>query len=50
MMPFGGSGPSEPSQPTDVFVSSYVDRLMHINDKDYEFEALVFVYLSWKVC
>lgn len=37
-MPFAGNG-QEPEEPTTVFVSSYVDRLSHINDKEYEFEV-----------
>jgi hypothetical protein len=38
MMPFAGNG-EEPSTPTTVFVSSYIDRLMYIDDKNYEFQV-----------
>lgn len=37
-MPFAGQG-EEPSTPTTVFVSSYIDRLMYIDDKNYEFQV-----------
>jgi hypothetical protein len=37
-MPFAGNG-EEPDQTTTVFVSSYIDRLMYIDDKNYEFQV-----------
>jgi hypothetical protein len=37
-MPFPGNG-EEPDEPVTVFVSSYVDRLMEIDDKAYEFQV-----------
>lgn len=37
-MPFAGNG-EEPSTLTTVFVSSYIDRLMYIDDKNYEFQV-----------
>lgn len=38
MMPFPGQG-QEPDEPTTVFVSTYIDRLMYIDDKNYEFQV-----------
>jgi hypothetical protein len=38
MMPFPGQG-QEPEDPTTVFVSTYIDRLMYIDDKNYEFQV-----------
>lgn len=38
MMPFPGQG-DEPEEPTTVFVSTYIDRLMYIDDKNYEFQV-----------
>lgn len=37
-MPFPGNG-EEPDQPVTVFVSNYIDRLMYIDDKNYEFQV-----------
>lgn len=37
-MPFPGNG-DEPDEPVTVFVSSYIDRLMEIDDKAYEFQV-----------
>lgn len=37
-MPFPGNG-EEPDQPITVFASSYIDRLMYIDDKNYEFQV-----------
>lgn len=37
-MPFAGNG-EEPPEPTTVFVSTYIDRLMYIDDKNYEFQV-----------
>jgi hypothetical protein len=38
MMPFPGQG-EEPGEATTVFVSTYIDRLMYIDDKNYEFQV-----------
>lgn len=37
-MPFPGNG-QEPEDPVTVYVSSYIDRLMYIDDKNYEFQV-----------
>lgn len=48
MMPFQGQG-EEPSEPTTVYVSTYIDRLMYIDDKNYEFQVGADAS-RWAVC
>ena len=31
-----------------MHVSVYLDRMLRIDDKQYEFEAVVWIYLSWR--
>jgi hypothetical protein len=38
-MPFSGAGDKPPAVPTDVFVSTYVERMLSVNDRDYDFQA-----------
>lgn len=57
-MPFLGSGNFLPAYgkpdpvtktPTqDVYVSTFLDRLLSVDDRAYTFEAVVFVYMSWR--
>eukprot|EP00879_Flechtneria_rotunda_P014504 GHRR01015156.1.p1 GENE.GHRR01015156.1~~GHRR01015156.1.p1 ORF type:complete len:451 (+),score=130.85 GHRR01015156.1:966-2318(+) len=47
-MPFQGSGEEPPAVPAIVHVSSFVDRLLNVNDDMYEFEAVTWIYLSWR--
>ena len=36
-MPFMGRGDSAPAAPVDVYVTAYVDRILKVDDRDYEF-------------
>lgn len=47
-MPFPGNG-VEPNEPVTVFVSSYIDRLMEIDDKAYEFQVRHWSRNCWRV-
>jgi hypothetical protein len=49
-MPFQGSGGERepPETPTPVYVSAVVDRLLSVDDQQYEFTASILFYLSWK--
>jgi hypothetical protein len=38
-MPFIGSGNSPPAVPTDVFVTTFLDRLLSVDDTAYTFEV-----------
>jgi hypothetical protein len=38
-MPFSGAGDKPPAVPTDVFVSTYVERMLSVNDRSYDFQA-----------
>ncbi|KAI8474418.1 MAG: hypothetical protein J3K34DRAFT_456774 [Monoraphidium minutum] len=45
--PFQGGGGAPPALPTAVHVSAFLDRLLVVDDDDYAFEAVLFIYLSW---
>jgi hypothetical protein len=36
-MPFMGRGDSAPAAPVDVYVTAYVDRILKVDDRGYEF-------------
>lgn len=38
-MPFLGRGDSPPASPVDVYVTTYLDRLLHVDDKEYAFSV-----------
>jgi hypothetical protein len=38
-MPFLGRGDSPPTSPVDVHVTAYLDRLLHVDDKEYTFSV-----------
>jgi hypothetical protein len=38
-MPLSGNGDVPPAVPTDVYVSTYLDRLLAVDDTNYEFQA-----------
>lgn len=38
-MPFLGRGDSPPTSPVDVYVTAYLDRLLHVDDKEYAFSV-----------
>jgi hypothetical protein len=38
-MPFIGRGDNPPSSPVDVHVTAYLDRLLHVDDKEYAFSV-----------
>ncbi|WIA38827.1 hypothetical protein OEZ86_002107 [Tetradesmus obliquus] len=38
-MPFVGNGDSPPAVPVEVHVTTYLDRLLNVDDKTYEFQA-----------
>ena len=45
-LPFTGQG-LEPAEPVDVYVSAMLERLLDVDDKNYRFTNIVYVYLSW---
>lgn len=49
-MPFQGSGGEDtaPQDPTPVYVSAVLDRLLQVDDQNYEFTASIMFYLSWR--
>ncbi|KAI8466229.1 MAG: hypothetical protein J3K34DRAFT_434425, partial [Monoraphidium minutum] len=50
-MPFLGNGdfaPETGGEAVPVHVSVFVDRMILVNDKEYEFEAVLWIYLSWR--
>jgi hypothetical protein len=46
-MPFIGRGDNPPASPADVYVTVFVDRVLSVDDRKYEFSAVVWFYLSW---
>ncbi|QDZ23285.1 ligand-gated ion-channel protein [Chloropicon primus] len=46
-LPFTGQG-DEPEEPVEVYVSAMMERLLEVDDKNYLFENIVYVYLSWE--
>ena len=47
IQPMEGQGIS-PSTPVSVYVSSMLERVLNIDGKNYRFETLQYVYLSWR--
>eukprot|EP00884_Botryococcus_braunii_P000774 jgi/Botrbrau1/10698/Bobra.357_1s0002.1 len=45
--PFVGQGVPPPNG-VDVFMSIYLDRLLHLNQLEYYFHAVMWAYLSWE--
>merc|ERR1712025_681238 len=45
-LPFTGQG-GNPEEPVDVHVSALMERLLSVDDKEYRFEAIIYIYLSW---
>ncbi|KAI3424750.1 hypothetical protein D9Q98_008139 [Chlorella vulgaris] len=44
--PLKGYGTPGPNT-TEIYVSAYLDRLLNVNDKAYQFESIMYFYLSW---
>jgi len=42
-MPFQGRGDNPPSSPVDVHVTAYVDRILEVDDRKYEFSVSVLI-------
>jgi len=45
-LPFTGQG-ADPPEPRDVYVSAMMERLLEVDDRNYRFENVVYMYLSW---
>ena len=37
-----------PEEPVDIYVSPMMERLLEVDDKNYRFENVVYLYLSWR--
>jgi len=46
-VPFHGQG-GFPEEPVDIYVSPMMERLLEVDDKNYRFENVVYLYLSWR--
>merc|ERR1712118_77315 len=44
-VPFHGQG-GFPEEPVDIYVSPMMERLLEVDDKNYRFENVVYLYLS----
>ncbi len=45
--PFSGQG-GFPDSPRDIYVSPMLERLVDVDDREYRFETVVYLYLSWQ--
>eukprot|EP00271_Cylindrocystis_brebissonii_P020140 TRINITY_DN6541_c0_g1_i1.p1 TRINITY_DN6541_c0_g1~~TRINITY_DN6541_c0_g1_i1.p1 ORF type:complete len:739 (-),score=77.98 TRINITY_DN6541_c0_g1_i1:458-2674(-) len=45
--PFPGQGVEPPGSPLDVYVTVYLERLLRIDDVNFDFEAQLFIRFSW---
>ncbi|GBF94477.1 hypothetical protein Rsub_07011 [Raphidocelis subcapitata] len=45
--PLKGFGTAQPNATTRVWVSVFLDRLLDVNDHEYQFTAVVYLHLSW---
>jgi hypothetical protein len=47
-LPFTGQGGNPPEGPVDLHVSALLERLLSVDDKEYRFEAIIYIYFSWE--